>query len=43
MLEKWAVEAVKHRTDANPQPLGSVIARAQLKLDIKIADVSPEE
>jgi phosphatidylserine decarboxylase len=42
-LEKWAVEAVKHRTDATPQPLGSVIARAQLKLDIKIADVAPAE
>lgn len=40
-LEEWAVEAVKHRTDPNPTPLGSVIARAGLKIPVTIANPHP--
>ena len=28
-LEKWAVEAVTHQSDANPTPMGTVIARSR--------------
>lgn len=41
-LEEWAVNAVKHQTDPNPTPMGSVIARASQKLAIKIADLPAE-
>ena len=37
-LEKWAREAIRHRNDANPQHMGSVIAKSTKKIPVKIAN-----
>lgn len=37
-LEDWAVNAVQHQNDAKPTPLGSIIARAGIRIPVVIAN-----